>query len=344
MRRSNTILHIKDIHSQGYQGNNIGIAVLDTGICEHPDFITFENRIAAFKDFVNYKNYVYDDNSHGSHVSGIIAGNGYASNGTYCGVAPKAHIISLKVLDKNGRGNVKNVLNALKWLLENYHFYHIKIVNISVGSTSYPPDQEDSLLVHAVNMLWDEGLVVVAAAGNGGPMPQSIGTPGISRKIITVGACDDEISYDNNSYSQNKNYSGRGPTLSCIKKPDIVAPGNHIISCNNVFPNDLFSYSKLSAHYPLQQIYHRNPTQNYAYTYENGKKIRENLCSGFYTVKSGTSMATPIVSGAIALLLSKYPNLSNKDIKIRLKNTSMDLGLSHSRQGWGLLNIKKLCL
>lgn len=344
MRRSNAILHIKKIHQQGYQGNNIGIAVLDTGICEHPDFISSKNRIATFKDFVNNKDYIYDDNSHGSHVSGIIAGNGYASNGIYCGIAPKAHIISLKVLDKNGRGNVENVLKALHWILENRHFYHIKIVNISVGSTSCMPDQEDSLLVHAVNILWDEGLIVVAAAGNGGPMPQSIGTPGISRKIITVGACDDENAYTNNPYPKSKNYSGRGPTLSCIKKPDIVAPGNHIISCNTVIPSNLFSYSKLSTHYPLQQLYLRNQIQNYTYTYENGKKIRENLYSGFYTAKSGTSMATPIVSGAIALLLNKYPNLSNKDVKIRLKNTAIDLGLPHSRQGWGLLNPEKLCL
>lgn len=332
------------MHNQGYSGKGIGIAVLDTGICEHPDFISFENRIAIFKDFVNYKNYIYDDNSHGSHVSGIIAGNGFASNGTYCGIAPKAHIISLKVLDKNGRGNIENVLKALKWILENRHHYNIRIVNISVGSTSYIPDEEDSILVHAVNKLWDEGLVVVAAAGNGGPMPQSIGTPGISRKIITVGSCDDEISSENNLYPLSKNYSGRGPTISCIKKPDIVAPGNHIISCNAVLPNALFSYAKLTSQIPLQQLYQRNQPQNYVYNYENGKKIRENLYFGFYTAKSGTSMATPMVSGAIALLLSKYPNLSNKDIKIRLKNTSTDLGLSHSRQGWGLLNIEKLCL
>ena len=344
MRHSNKILHIKNIHNQGYLGKDIGIAVLDTGICEHPDFVSFKNRIIAFKDFVNYKNYMYDDNSHGSHVSGIIAGNGFASKGIYCGLAPKAHIISLKVLDKNGRGNIENVLEALKWILENRYHYNIRIVNISVGSTSYIPVQEDSILVHAVNKLWDEGLIIVAAAGNGGPLPQSIGTPGISRKIITVGSFDDELIFENNLYPLSKNYSGRGPTISCIKKPDIVAPGNHIISCNVVLPNPSFSYKKLTSQIPIQQLYQKTYSQNFIYSYEDGKKIRENLYFGFYTAKSGTSMATPIVSGAIALLLSKYPNLSNKDIKIKLKNTSTDLGLSHSRQGWGLLNIEKLCI
>lgn len=344
MRRSNKILHIKELHNQGFLGKDIGIAVLDTGICNHPDFISYKNRIIVFKDFVNFKNYIYDDNSHGTHVSGIIAGNGFASNGLYCGLAPESHIISLKVLDKNGHGNIEDVLNALKWILDNHYLYNIRIVNISVGSTSHTPVQEDSVLVHAVNKLWDEGLIVVAAAGNGGPMPQSIGTPGISRKIITVGSFDNETGSENGLSSLNQNYSGRGPTISCIKKPDIIAPGNRIISCNAVVPTPSFSYTKLMSTTPLQQLYQRNHPQNYIYNYENGKKIRENLYFGFYTAKSGTSMATPMVSGAIALLLSKYPNLSNKDIKIRLKNTSTDLGLSHSIQGWGLLNIKKLCL
>lgn len=148
---------------------------------------------------------------------------------------------------------------------------------------------------------WDEGIVVVTAAGNNGPKPMTITTPGISRKVITVGCSDDQEMAD---VQGNKmiNYSGRGPTAACICKPDIVAPGSSIISC--------------------AAISRRN--------------------SKLYCIKSGTSMATPVVSGAIAALLSKYPNMTNVDVKIRLMEKAIDLGLPKNQQGWGMLDVSNL--
>ena len=138
---------------------------------------------------------------------------------------------------------------------------------------------------------WDKGLVVVAAAGNMGPGKGSITAPGSSRKIITVGSSDMLV--------RNQGISGRGPTINCISKPDIVAPGNEIISCSN----------KMNA-YP-------------------------------YTRKSGTSMSTPLVSGGIALLLEKNPQLTNLEIKKRLRVTAKDLGYPHNLQGWGLFQLQR---
>lgn len=321
MNRAAEIIGLKWAHERNILGQGIGVAVLDTGICYHPDFVEKENRIIAFEDILHKKNSVYDDNGHGTHVASIIGGDGSASNGLYCGVAPKCNIISVKVLNQRGNGNIEDVIQGLHWVLENKEKYRIRIVNISVGTTTKEEVNEDSELVKAVNQVWDREIVVVVAAGNGGPRPKSIGSPGISRKVITVGAYDDEILVDSAGIAI-KNYSGRGPTYSCIKKPDIVAPGSNIVACNLVkkeMQSNNFSVFSLR-------------------TNKSSRTNKENL----YIPKSGTSMATPQVSGSIALLLSRYPEMSNREVKIRLKNSAVDLGFSHERQGWGLLNIENM--
>ncbi len=236
-----------------------------------------------------------------THVSGILGGSGIASDKLYIGVAPECNIISVKVLDKKGNGNIADVLDGLKWVMENKERYNIRILNISVGTPIDKELDENSMLVQAVNEVWDDGIIVVAAAGNNGPVPQSIGAPGNSRKIITVGASDDNDFVEMDG-SRIKDYSSRGPTKECIIKPDIVAPGSNIISCNGI-------------------------------------KMAKN---SMYSIKSGTSMATPVVSGAIALLLSKYPSMTGRDVKVRLKNSADDMGLPINQQGWGCLNIKRL--
>lgn len=304
MNHAAQTIHLRWAHEKKIFGRKIGIAVLDTGICPiHPDFVGRRNRIVAFQDCVNGRTGVYDDNGHGTHVFGIAGADGTASSGFYTGVAPECDIIAVKVLNQRGNGNVEDVIKGLEWVTANKEKYNIRIVNISVGSTSKEPSGEDSELVHAVNEVWDRGIAVVVAAGNGGPNPQTIGSPGVSRKVITVGASDDDIAVDVFG-SQTKNYSGRGPTCECIKKPDIVAPGSNIMSCNLIR--------------------------------RMGKINRP------YISKSGTSMATPMVSGAICLLLSQYPQMSNREIKIRLKNSAVDLGESHEKQGWGMLHIERM--
>ena len=239
----------------------------------------------------------YDDNGHGTHIAAIIGGSGEASGGRYRGMAPGCHLVCVKVLDAKGGGYASDVLTGLKWIRDHKEQYGIRILNISVGSYSRRNMGENSALVRGVDAAWDDGLVVVVAAGNNGPGRMTVTTPGISRKVITVGCSDDDKEV-NVMGTRMVDYSGRGPTGSCICKPEILAPGAAIISCCN----------------------------------------GENR----YSVKSGTSMSTPIVAGAIALLLEKYPDMSNRDVKLRLRERAVDLGLPRNQQGWGFLDVERL--
>ncbi len=294
----------------GLTGRGVGIAIMDTGIGYHPDLTDKDGCLAGFFDTVNGRSSYYDDNGHGTHIAGIIAGNGSASNGLYRGIAPESRIYMVKILNHKGEGNTTNVLIGINWILYNHLKYNIKIVNISVGSTKNKYFDENSPLVQGVNKLWEAGLVVLTAAGNQGPEPYSIGAPGNSRKIITVGASDVM------QYGNGRDYSGRGPTYSCIKKPDIVAPGSDVVSC---MPVNKLPLTSLARHFN-----------------------KDNQLKAYYKERSGTSMSTPVVSGCIALLLQKHPNMTNKDVKLHLRNTAYNLGYPHSRQGWGMIQCDRL--
>lgn len=274
---------LDNLHKKGITGKGICVAVLDTGIYPHNDF---DQRIIGFYDCLSERSKIYDDNSHGTHVCGIIGGSGRQSRGFYAGIAPQCSLLPVKILDKNGHGSSEAMIRGIEWILNNYKKYHIKVVNISVGTESVSCADSQSELVKQVEKMWDEGITVVASAGNNGPNYNTITIPGISSKIITVGA--------------TLSYSGKGPTHCNIPKPDIVAPGSHIVSC----------------HY-----------------YRNG-----------YTAKSGTSMSTPIVSGAAALAFSYNPNLTNEAFKEKLCLSAHNLGLDRYTQGNGEMDIQKLLL
>lgn len=148
-----------------YTGKGIGVVLLDTGIYPHMDF---GDRIYAFADFISYRTFPYDDNGHGTCVAGILGGSGEASMGKYKGMAPGCSLMSLKVLDRFGNGNKEDILAAFRWIENHREEYKIRIVNISVGTT-YKTRSDKDVLVRGVEALWDQGLVVVAAAGNRGP-------------------------------------------------------------------------------------------------------------------------------------------------------------------------------
>lgn len=278
-------------------GRGITIAIMDTGIYHHSDF---DNRIIGFKDLVNNRIGIYDDNSHGTHVAGICAGNGRLSVGKYSGMAPGSNIVMIKILDDGGNGESSSITKGVEWILRNKNRYNIRLLNISVGTLPRTGAEEKSAILDSVEEAWDNGIVVVAAAGNSGPGGYTITTPGISRKVITVGSSDDGLQ---DVFGRVKtNYSGRGPTMSCICKPDIVAPGMNITACNAMNMRDSKSYS----------------------------------------IKSGTSMSTPVVTGSLALLLEKHPDMGTRDVKMRIKDSAVNLGLPRNRQGWGALDIEQL--
>lgn len=174
----------------GHSGKGVTVAIIDTGVYPHQDFIKPTNRLLGQKDFIHDYPTPYDDNGHGTHVAGIIGGNGRQSDGKYTGIAPEVAMISLKALDETGKGKTSDVLRAMQWVADFYKKYNIRIVNISIGGVN--KKEEESAIVRGVNALWDLGILVVTAAGNRGPKNQTITVPGVSRKIITVGCSNDQ--------------------------------------------------------------------------------------------------------------------------------------------------------
>ncbi len=287
------------VSSCGKRG--VTIAMLDTGVAIHPDF---DNRIIAFKDFVNEKRNVYDDSGHGTHVAGCLCGSGLLSEGRYRGIAPASRLVVGKVLDYKGDGNVENMAAGLEWVLKNIREYDIRILNISVGMDDGIGKERMEQLVELVDEAWNRGLIVVCAAGNMGPKPMTISPLAARREVITVGC--HEGGYFGDQKNLCENYSSRGPSPYVIKKPDVVAPGTDIVSC--------------SAQITRRGRFYRNA----------------------YVSKSGTSMATPVVSGGLALLLQKYPFYTNSQAKQKLMYTSRDLNEPWSKQGWGMVQIDRL--
>ena len=198
---------------KGDEGAGVRVAILDTG-CDmgHPDL---KDRIRASNDFSG-KGTAQDGNGHGSHVAGIIAGSGAASNGKYRGVAPQADLYIAKVLDDQGSGRMSNVMAGLDWAVSQ----KAQVVNLSLGSDR-SCDGTDALS-EACDAAVGKGLVVVVAAGNSGPGARTVGSPGCAREVITIGASNDD--------DDVTNFSSRGPTSDGRVKPDVVLPGMNIIS------------------------------------------------------------------------------------------------------------------
>ncbi len=256
------------------------------------------------KDFVNEKRNVYDDSGHGTHVAGCLCGSGLLSEGRYRGIAPASRLVVGKVLDYKGDGNVENMAAGLEWVLKNIREYDIRILNISVGMDDGIGKDRMEQLVELVDEAWNRGLIVVCAAGNMGPKPMTISPLAARKEVITVGC--HEGGYFGDQKNLCENYSSRGPSPYVIKKPDVVAPGTDIVSC--------------SAQITRRGRFYRNA----------------------YVSKSGTSMATPVVSGGLALLLQKYPFYTNSQAKQKLMYTSRDLNEPWSKQGWGMVQIDRL--
>lgn len=302
MQRVRKEIGAEHIDLKSWQRHGITVAVLDTGMAVHPDL---EGRQVAFFDFVKGKGRevtCYDDNGHGTHVCGILCGNGRMSDGRYRGIAPDSRLVVCKVLDHQGDGCMEQMLQGLLFVEKVHKEYDIRAVNISVGIGQLKDQQKVSALAEAVHRLWKLGMVVVCAAGNKGPGDNTISAIGLSEKIIMVGCHDG--SYRRGDSGSCSLYSGRGPRGSSIRKPDLVAPGTDIMSCN--------------------AFYQRGKRQEY------------------YTAKSGTSMATPIVTGCASLLLQKEPYLTNGQVRDRLIYSARDLGAPWNQQGWGMVNLEGL--
>jgi serine protease AprX len=299
-------IHSDQLQQSGLTGKDVTIAVIDTGIYAHEDL---QGRIIGFKDFVNNRTAPYDDNGHGTHCAGDAAGNGALSGGKYVGPAPEANLVGVKVLDKMGSGSLSTVISGVDWCIQNQSQFNISILSLSLGSDAQQSAKDDPV-VKAVEKAWDNGMVVCVAAGNSGPSSSTIASPGISPKIITVGAANDKNTVER-SDDVVVDFSSRGPTIDGLTKPDLVTPGVNIISLRS--PRSFLDKTNASA------------------------RVDTN-----YFSLSGTSMATPICAGIIAQMLQDNPNLSPDDVKRNLINACEDIGQDENAQGYGYLNALRL--
>jgi len=306
----------------GYDGTGITVAVVDSGVTPAHDDLADSagvQRVDRFVDFVNGKSTAYDDYGHGTHVTGIIAGNGFDSGGARSGIAPAAHIVALKVLDGSGAGRISNVIAAFGYVLANKDDQHIRIVNVSLGAAVYESYDVDFLTV-AAKRLVAAGIVVVAAAGNSGinaghPQYGSVMAPGNAPWVLTVGASSHMGTADRGDDTMAA-FSSRGPTpVDYSAKPDLVAPGvgTESLSSPNSFLYNSRSQYLLSGTIPTPWL----P----------------------YLSLSGTSQATPVVSGTVALMLQANPVLTPNAVKAILQYTSQPYsGYDALTEGAGFLN------
>lgn len=272
------------------------VAVLDTGASVHPDL---DGKLLGFRDFINGKEQFYDDNGHGTHVCGIIAGSGKLSGGRFRGMAPESRIIMGKILDQNGQGSVDYMIEGLKWILDLHEHQPVDIINISVGMSEIGEESKRKQVRELIHSAWKKGILIICAAGNTGPAPGSLSTLSKMPEIIVVG-CNDGGYITGPGCCAS--YSASGDVN--MKKPDLVAPGTGIVSCN--------------------------------FRWASGRGMQKSVP---YIKKSGTSMATAIVTGAVALWMNQNGTESPGWLKTRLLTSCTDLREPCYRQGWGMLNV-----
>jgi len=310
----------------GYDGSGVGVAIIDSGITSWHDDLgdaaLGTQRVDRFVDFVGGQALSYDDYGHGTHVAGIIAGNGYDSGGLRSGIAPGSHLVVLKALDKTGSGRISDVIAALDYLVAHNAELNVRVCNLSVATAVFESYNTDPLTLAALEAV-KANIVVVAAAGNNGRGPTGkmqyggITAPGNAPWVLTVGASSHMGTIDPTDDTIAA-FSSRGPTaLDNSAKPDLVAPGVGIESLSD--PN--------SAMYSIYSSYLLNGTVSTSFVP--------------YLSLSGTSMATPVVAGTVALMLQANPALTPNAVKAILQYTSRPTsGYDSVTAGTGFLNAK----
>ncbi len=316
----------------GVSGRGIGVAIVDSGIYAHPDIaariaaqvdltagtVTNTDPVTALTTTTTYTavGLGVDPGGHGTHVAGLVAGDGTSSGGAYTGVAPRASLLDVRVIRGDGTSNVGIVLQGLQWVLKNRVTYNIKVANLSLGgpvTKSYKLDPLDT----AVEVLNFAGITVVVSAGNSGPTSTTITSPANDPFVISVGAIDDNQTVTT-ADDTIATFSSRGPTAIDLRnKPDISAPGRKMVSLRS--PG-----STLDTIYPERRVTGTDTTN-----------------AAYFTL-SGTSMAAPVVAGTVALMLERNATLAPNQVKSRLKSSATPLAVyTRLDQGAGRIDVAK---
>jgi serine protease AprX len=339
-----------DSYNSSYRGTGVRIAVIDSGVAKHTDLSNVRQysfldgasptQVLVDAEIDSYQEAPLSDAfGHGTHVAGILAGDGTSNTEEY-GLAHDASLFSLQVLNDQGSGTVSDTLAALDWLLQYGDAMNIRVVNMSLGKALEESIHDDPLVL-AVDAVWDAGMVVVVAAGNYGQYGyMTIGSPANSRKAITIGSLTDSQTGGDFSDDYLSTYSSRGPTLiDHVLKPDLIAPGNRVVStisagatlgellgvklglmaaCGGSDSKWTLSDSSLSLSL--------HSTADY--------------CSANYLELSGTSMAAPMVAATAAMMLDKDSSLSPDTIKARLMRSARKIAGDPVATGTGVLDVE----
>ncbi len=304
---------------QGALGDGVTVAVVDTGIAKHPALLKDisgkpHSVVVGWVDFVDGKKVPTDPNGHGTHIAGIIANASKGQDGEYNGVAPAVNLIGVRVLDETGAGDYEKVIQGIQWVIDHKAEYNIKVMNLSLHSLVQSPYWADPF-DQAVMRAWAAGITVVVASGNDGPKPMTISVPGNTPYVITVGAYTDAYTPGDWNDDYLADFSSAGPTLDGFVKPELVAPGAHIVS--TMMPGSYIA---------------RNHDASWV--------------DNQYFSMAGTSQAAAVVSGVTALVLGQHPQLTPDQVKYRLMITALpwvnqdqsDVVYSVWQQGFGRVN------
>jgi serine protease AprX len=294
-------IRLPDARALGYDGAGVTVAILDTGVFPVPDLA---GRIKAVADFTPEGDGL-DRYGHGTHMAGLIAGNGTSSGGAWSGVAPRAKVVSVKVAGVDGSTDVSVVIAGLQWVVANRSEFNIKILNLSFGTDSKQPYSIDPL-DYAVEQVWSSGVLVVVAAGNGGSGAGTINKPADDPYVVSVGAGDAKGTTDR-SDDVVAPFSARGPTQDGVSKPDVAAPGITLVS-------NRISGSTIDVQHLLASL------------------------DQYYMKGTGTSQATAVVSGVAALLYDAVPNMTPNVAKATLMGSAGDALATQAGGGAGLVH------
>jgi subtilisin family serine protease len=310
------------LHGMGITGAGVGIAIVDSGLMPEKSLVNGsagQVRLTAGYDAIanslvsKLTNTDTDAYGHGTHLASIAVSSRIGPNGGYNGVAPDANLVYVKAFDGLGRGSYANVIRGINWVVSNRSKRNIRVMNLSFAA---PPQSWywNDPLNQAVMKAWQAGIVVVAAAGNSGPDAMTIGVPGNVPYVVTVGAMSDNFTRNDPTDDRLASFSSAGPTYEGFVKPEIVAPGGHVLGLMG--PNDY-----------LPNTY------------------KEFFDGSYYFQMSGTSQATAVTAGVVALLLQAQPSLTPDQVKCKLISSARpavksDGSLAYSvfQQGFGMVD------
>ncbi|MFX1585922.1 MAG: S8 family serine peptidase [Promethearchaeota archaeon] len=295
-----------DADNLAYDGSGVRVAVIDSGIYDHPDLNLILSRNFVFGESQFEIN---DTNGHGTHCAGIIGSDGSSSGGEYTGVAPGVSLISARAGNAAGYLEEGDIINAIDWsvLPTASGGAEADIISMSFGGGN--PDPSEPFTKAIESAAQNYAVILVSSAGNSGPDYFTGGTPASGSYVISVGATD--------SNNELASFSSWGPTYSYIGFPDVLAPGVDIISTEA--PNSVIS-----------------DEQRYKQEYFDYSGDAD------YIPLSGTSMSCPMVAGALAILKDAYPTINPGTARIALLEGASKLA-DHNflKYGAGIINVSK---